>query len=64
MFDICKGEERRRNERTMSICLTWVPFCELGEPKLYHNLEDFTRMRDITWRVYDCEELVGVTHRR
>jgi len=47
----------------MSICLTWVPFCELGEPKLYHNLEDFTRMRDITWRVSDCEELVGVTHR-
>ena len=45
----------------MSICLTWVPFCELGEPKLYHNLEDFTRMRDITWRVSDCEELVGVT---
>ena len=35
----------------------------LGEPKLYHNLEDFTRMRDITWRVSDCEELVGVTHR-
>ena len=48
----------------MSICLTWVPFCELGEPKLYHNLEDFTRMGDITWRVSDCEELVGVTNRR
>ena len=40
----------------MSICLTWVPFCELGEPKLYHNLEDFTRMRDFTWRVSDCEK--------
>ena len=64
MFDICRGEERRRIERRMSICLTWVPFCELGEPKLYHNLEDFTRMRDITWRVSDCEELVEVTHRR
>jgi len=35
----------------MSICLTWVPFCELGEPKLYHNLEDFTRMcGDFTWK--------------
>ena len=64
MFDICRGEERRRKERTMSICLTWVPFSELGEPKLYHNLEDFTRIGDFTWRVSDCEELVGVTNRR
>ena len=59
-----RKEVKRTTERTMSICLTWVPFCELGEPKLYHNLEDFTRMRDITWRVSDCEGLVGVTHRR
>ena len=48
----------------MSICLTWVPFCELGEPKLYHNLEDFTRMWEGCGVVSDCEELVGVTHRR
>jgi len=59
-----RKEVKRTTERTMSICLTWVSFCELGEPKLYHNLEDFTRMRDITWRVSDCEGLVGVTHRR
>jgi len=32
----------------MSICLTWVPFCELGEPNLYHNLEDFTRMWEVS----------------
>ena len=25
---------------------------------------DLTRKRDFTWRVSDCEELVGVTHRR
>jgi hypothetical protein len=25
---------------------------------------DFPRMRDFTWRVSDCEETVGVTHRR
>jgi len=24
---------------------------------------DFTRNGDFTWRVTDCEELVGVTHR-
>jgi len=24
----------------------------------------FTRIGDFTWRVSDCEELVGVTHRR
>ena len=48
----------------MSICLTWVPFSELGEPNIYHNLDHFTRMcGDFTWRVSDCEELVGVTWR-
>jgi len=25
---------------------------------------DFTRIGDFTWKVSDCEELVGVTHRR
>ena len=34
----------------MSICLTWVPFCELGEPNIYHNLDHFTRMCDFTWK--------------
>jgi len=28
----------------MSICLTWFPISGLGEPYLYHNLENFTRM--------------------
>ena len=36
----------------------------LGEPNIYHNLDHFTRNWDFTWRVPDCEELVGVTHRR
>ena len=35
----------------------------LGEPYLYHNLEDFTRMWEVCGVVSDCEELVGVTHR-
>jgi hypothetical protein len=32
--------------------------------KLILELVDFTRIRDFTWRMPDCEELVGVTHRR
>jgi len=31
----------------------------LREPKIYHDLADFTRIVDFTWRVSDCEELVG-----
>ena len=46
---------------SMSICLIWFPIGVLGEPYIYHNLEDFTRIGDFTWRVSDCEELVGVT---
>jgi len=28
------------------------------------NRFDLQECRDFTWRVSDCEELVGVTHRR
>ena len=31
----------------------------IGEHYIYHNLEDYTRMWDSTWRVSDFEELVG-----
>jgi len=48
----------------MSRCFTWFPIGGLGEPNLYQNMGDFTRIGDFTWRVSDCEELVGVTHRR
>ena len=34
---------KRKRERMMSICLTWFPISGLGEPYLYHNLENFTR---------------------
>ena len=37
----------------MSICLTWFPIIGLGEPNIYHNLEDFTIIGDFTWRVSD-----------
>ena len=36
---------KRNTEKMMSICLTWVPSSELGEPNIYHNLDHFTRMR-------------------
>ena len=35
---------KRNMEKMMSICLTWFPISGLGEPYVYHNLEDFTRM--------------------
>ena len=50
-------------ERMMSICFTWFPIIGLGEPNIYHYLGDLTRSGDFTWRVSDCEELVGVTWR-
>jgi len=34
-------------------------FGVLGEPNIYLNMGDFSRIRDFTWRVSDCEELVG-----
>ena len=56
--------KRRNMERRMSICLTWFPISGLGKPKLYQNLGDFTRNGEFTWRLSDCEEIEGVTHRR
>jgi hypothetical protein len=43
------GEERRKKERMISRCFTRVPISGLGKPYLYHNLEDFTRMRGRLW---------------
>ena len=31
-------------EKMMSICLTWFPISGLGEPDIYHDLGEFTRM--------------------
>jgi hypothetical protein len=31
----------------------------LGEPNIYHDSGVFYKNRDFTWRVSDCEELVG-----
>ena len=37
---------KRNMEKMMSICLTRFPFGGLGKPKLYQNMEDFTRKRE------------------
>jgi len=43
---------KRKRERIMSICLTWVPINGLGEPNIYHDSGCFTRI----WGFY-LEEL-------
>ena len=43
----------------MSRCFTWFPISGLGEPNLYHNLVDFTRIGEFDLGVSDCEELSG-----
>jgi hypothetical protein len=35
----------------MSRCFTWFPIVVLGEPNIYHDSGDFTRIGDFTWRV-------------
>ena len=34
----------------MSICLTWFLISGLGELNIYHNLENFSRIGDFTWK--------------
>ena len=41
-----------------------VKYYWLVEPNIYHQSICFSRTGDFTWRVFDCEELVVVTHRR
>jgi hypothetical protein len=36
----------------------------LGETRIYHHLWNLTMICDFTWRVPECEELVGGSHRR
>ena len=49
--------KRRRNERIMSICFNWFPISGLGEPYMYHDLGEFTRIGD---RVGIVRILLGV----
>ena len=57
---------KRNMEKMMSICLNWFPISVLGEPNIYHNLEDFTRTGDFTWRVVNMNLLLknGQTNRQ
>ena len=41
----------------MSRCFTWFPIGVLGEPNIYHNLGEFTRIGD---RVGIVRILLGV----
>jgi len=34
----------------MSRCFTWFPISGLGEPNIYHDLGDLTRIVDFTWK--------------
>ena len=44
----------------MSRCFTWFPFGWLENP-IYTTIRGcFTRIGDFTWRVSDCDELVGL----
>jgi hypothetical protein len=35
--------------------------CDLEVAFLYYRLDNFARIRDFTWRLSDCEELVAPT---
>ena len=54
---------KRNMEEMMSICLKRFPISGLGEPNLT-SIGLFYKKVGRLWRVSDCEELVGVTHRR
>ena len=40
-------------------CFTEFPISGLGLPNIYQNLVRITMCGGFTWRVSDCEELVG-----
>jgi len=49
----------------MGICLIWVPIGGYRRTRYITSIGlFFKKCGDFTWRVSDCEELVGVTHRR
>ena len=54
---------KRNMEKMMSICLTWFPFGGLREPIYTRTWFVLQCVGDFTWRVSDCEEIVGFTHR-
>ena len=42
----------------MSRCFTKFPIGELVEPNIYHNLGEFTRNGEFTWRVVNMDLIV------
>jgi len=43
--------------------MSHVHFSDLNQIKYLTQIDFLCKNGDFTWRVYDCEELVGVTHR-
>ena len=58
---ICHLSAVRPDRQAVDECVQHRIECQ---DKVYNQLEDLTRIGDFTRRVSDCEELVGVTHRR
>jgi hypothetical protein len=57
--------EVKSKRLSFSRFFTWFPFDRLEEDPIY-NINWFVLQEcgDFTWRVSDCEELVGIAHRR
>jgi len=55
--------ERRRKEMRMSRCFNWFPFWCIRRTQVIPEYVVFYKNEDFTWRVSDCEELVGIIHR-
>ena len=54
---------KRNMEKMMSICLTWFPNW-FSRTQCITPIGLFNKEVGRLWRVSDCEELVGVTHKR
>ena len=52
---------KRNTEKIMSRCFTWFPFWWFRRTEIVTSISLFYKKVNFTWRVSDCEELVGVT---
>ena len=55
---------REMAERMMSICFTWFPIGWFKKTQYITSIGLNYKNVGRVWRVSDCEELVGATHRR
>ena len=61
-----RGQVKRKMEeiKIMSICFTWFPIGGYRRTQYITSIGLNFNVWGVFWRVSDCEELVGVTHRR